>query len=220
MTIAPFTVRPDVAGRGRKPIPWRERILKFIDRRDVAECWPWLGTKRQDGYGYFWRDGVRVYAHRAVRELFFGGIPDGAVVRHSCDNPRCVNPMHLLTGSHLDNMRDCIERGRRRNRVFERCKCGREFDAITSTGVRRCKACMSARHAKWLSGHVEEVRARVKARYAANAESEKARSSLWRKANRERSRELNRKSYARHKEQNAAKARAYRERMRQERSIA
>ena len=36
----------------------------------------------------------------------------GVVVRHTCDNPRCINPEHLIGGTLADNNRDRAERGR------------------------------------------------------------------------------------------------------------
>lgn len=36
----------------------------------------------------------------------------GLVVRHTCDNPRCVNPEHLIIGTQLDNIADRCKRGR------------------------------------------------------------------------------------------------------------
>lgn len=39
----------------------------------------------------------------------------GFVIRHTCDNPRCINPKHLLIGTQADNIRDMDTRGRRRN---------------------------------------------------------------------------------------------------------
>lgn len=37
---------------------------------------------------------------------------DGLVVRHKCDNPRCINAEHLEIGSQADNTRDRVQRGR------------------------------------------------------------------------------------------------------------
>lgn len=36
----------------------------------------------------------------------------GQVIRHTCDNSRCIEPTHLLVGSYKDNTRDMMERKR------------------------------------------------------------------------------------------------------------
>lgn len=48
--------------------------------------------------------------HRMVYYEATGGLPE--VVRHKCDNPRCINPEHLEGGTQQDNVNDTVSRGR------------------------------------------------------------------------------------------------------------
>ena len=89
------------------------------------DCWMWSGHTMggKDRRGYFRvrraqdraRLGLRgsaMAAHRVAWALTNGPIPDGLLIRHSCDNGLCVRPSHLLVGTQTDNMRDAIERDR------------------------------------------------------------------------------------------------------------
>jgi hypothetical protein len=67
----------------------------------------------QRRYGVIRYDGGRqMSAHRASYLVYNGPIPDGLVVRHSCDHIGCIEPAHLLVGTIADNNRDMVERGR------------------------------------------------------------------------------------------------------------
>ena len=81
------------------------------------ECWEWTGSLCSKGYGTFAKSsaiGNRAWclAHRLSWELANGPIPDGLCILHSCDNPKCVNPRHLSSGTHKDNMQDALHKGR------------------------------------------------------------------------------------------------------------
>ena len=93
-------------------------MIRFWDKVDKSgACWEWTAAKNRKGYGVFvLTDPLRqVKAHRwAYADAAGIGLAslDGLVVRHRCDNPGCVNPAHLETGTVADNNRDRAERGR------------------------------------------------------------------------------------------------------------
>ena len=99
-----------------KNVPVAERISAKTDRSAGPNgCWPFSGggSKSRSGHRRMWLDGRMVQVHRIAWELQIGKpVPDGLVVRHSCDNPQCVNPAHLLVGTISDNNQDRDERGR------------------------------------------------------------------------------------------------------------
>lgn len=94
------------------------RFWAKVDQRGRNECWPWLATANNKGYGLIQkqvdgRNGKRL-AHRISYELRFGPIDPDICVLHRCDNPICVNPSHLFLGSKRDNIADMIAKGRGR----------------------------------------------------------------------------------------------------------
>lgn len=79
---------------------------------DDTRCWNWKGMIAHTGYGYFSISGKTILAHRQSYLLNNGEIPDGLIVRHTCDNRRCVNPSHIILGTHADNSADMVARNR------------------------------------------------------------------------------------------------------------
>lgn len=56
--------------------------------------------------------GKRINHSRAVWEENIGAIPEGMFVLHRCDNPLCIRLDHLFLGTHEDNMKDMVSKGR------------------------------------------------------------------------------------------------------------
>jgi hypothetical protein len=111
----------------------------------VGSCWLWNGGVNSYGYGYsvaalcgsnrVHRIALAIKLKRAIRP--------GAEVLHACDVRSCCNPDHLSEGTHAENMRGMVERGRstkgqtlpqRKNKTDERGE------------RRRCGACGKRGH--------------------------------------------------------------------------
>lgn len=67
------------------------------------------------GHGKTSYQGQQTSMHRAVycrqHQIPLETIK-GLVVRHTCDNGRCINPEHLELGTYQENMDDKVQRGR------------------------------------------------------------------------------------------------------------
>lgn len=90
-------------------------ICNFWKRVNKTDsCWLWTGKPhRADawGYGRVSACGKTIKAHRFAYILAYGAIPDSVLVRHSCDNPMCVRPDHLMLGTDQDNVQDKVSQG-------------------------------------------------------------------------------------------------------------
>ena len=88
-----------------------ERIAALTDKRAHDDCWNWIGATDRHGYAVIKVNGRTRTASR-VLYLDIMGNPWSPVVRHKCDNPKCMNGAHLIGGTQKENLGDAKERGR------------------------------------------------------------------------------------------------------------
>ncbi len=102
--------------------PFRQKAISLISFTyktfgSSNSCWPYQGSGR--GKGGYGRITVRIAgetktfaAHRLSYEHQNKRIVKGFLIRHSCNNPICINPNHLEIGTAQDNSDDMVSAGR------------------------------------------------------------------------------------------------------------
>jgi hypothetical protein len=121
----------------------------YVDKTtNPVGCWEWTGTLTRDGYGMFHVEGKRYRAHRYI----FGSTSN--LIRHTCDNRKCVNTAHLIVGSNKDNSQDMVLR----NRQAKGIKAGNSKLSETDVLAIRASLELASKVAKFYGIHEDTVR--------------------------------------------------------------
>lgn len=139
-----------------------DRFWSNVEKTD--SCWLWTACCNQKGYGQFSIDGHRYPASRVAFFLSGQLIPEGYMILHSCDNPPCVNPEHLRSGTAKENAQDAVSRGRYRAGRNPRHKLtDRQIDEICGrvAGGETCRAIGPEYGIHW--AHVAKIARRQRA---------------------------------------------------------
>lgn len=96
--------------------------MERVSPEPNSGCWLWTAFVKDTGYGITGHKGKQVRAHRLSLELHGINIPKGMDVLHKCDVRSCVNPDHLVVGTHKENMADMKAKGRDAYLFGERSK--------------------------------------------------------------------------------------------------
>lgn len=97
-----------------------EEPTSSIHRKDIVftidtnGCWICTSHhKDKDGYPRAVRNGKKQHLSRYIYSISNNNINiDGMQIRHTCDQPRCINPNHLVIGTNDDNVCDRQDRNR------------------------------------------------------------------------------------------------------------
>jgi HNH endonuclease len=129
-----------------------ESIFRKFEADKITGCWNWRRA-RVRGYGHVKAFSKVRLAHRVMAHIFLGLPLDSHLdVCHRCDNPGCVNPIHLFIGTAKENAYDSFLKGRNFQAAKTHCKRGHLLAGRNVYSVprgRACRTCMVERTRQW-----------------------------------------------------------------------
>ena len=108
-----------------------DRIERMSALEPNTGCWLWLGSLGTNGYGATMVSGRKTSAHRASYEAHVGKIEPGKIVLHKCDTKSCVNPSHMMIGTHHDNVVDSVTKYPSRYRNVSKIDLGSRIEQMS-----------------------------------------------------------------------------------------
>lgn len=94
-----------------------QKSLKPIEYIKDGECFICVSHAKSGNYFKIKRNGEALDLHVWIHKAYIGEVPKGMVVRHLCNNSKCINPKHLKVGTYAENESDKITAGTYFNRV-------------------------------------------------------------------------------------------------------
>jgi hypothetical protein len=111
-----------------------DRFWNSVDIVEESECWLWSKGLTQDGYGKFKCKHKTWVASRFAYYITRGFLPDGMLICHKCDNPKCCNPSHIYLGTSKENLREASLKGHLRGmpngRKLQNMKTGEVYYSV------------------------------------------------------------------------------------------
>jgi hypothetical protein len=141
----------------RRPCPdmrrqWEAVQAYVMPQIKVAPsgCWEWQRHTNALGYAEGGFGGRTWIITRLMYCATQGAFNPQMDICHTCDNPPCVNPLHLWLGTRKQNSRDCVEKGRHYKAVRTHCPRGHSYAEhgrahSKNPNWRTCSVCDRAR---------------------------------------------------------------------------